>query len=99
MEETKGQVERLEVIFKKLEVSPKVKVCKAMEGLCVEGKDLMAETVINVEAVAPRSPGVMEIRPRNHVDDLHFAISIDNLRIAGVSQIFRVALQQQSSDD
>jgi len=43
LEETKGQVERLEMIFKKLETSPKGKVCKAMEGLLAEGKDLMAE--------------------------------------------------------
>jgi len=31
------------MIFKKLETSPKGKVCKAMEGLLAEGKDLMAE--------------------------------------------------------
>lgn len=41
--ETKVQVERLEKIFKKLDVSPKGKTCKAMEGLLEEGKDLMAE--------------------------------------------------------
>lgn len=41
--ETKGQVDRLEKIFKKLDVNPKGKHCKAMEGLLEEGKDLMAE--------------------------------------------------------
>jgi ferritin-like metal-binding protein YciE len=43
LEETEGQVERLDKIFKKLDVSPKGKTCKAMQGLLEEGKDLMAE--------------------------------------------------------
>ncbi len=43
LEETKGQVERLEQIFKDLGVSPLGKKCKAMEGLLEEGQDVMAE--------------------------------------------------------
>jgi ferritin-like metal-binding protein YciE len=43
LEETEGQVERLEKIFKKLDVSPKGKTCKAMEGLLEEGKEVMEE--------------------------------------------------------
>lgn len=43
LEETKVQIERLETIFTELEVSPKGKKCKAMEGLLEEGKDIMAE--------------------------------------------------------
>ncbi len=41
--ETKVQIERLETIFADLEVSPKGKKCKAMQGLLEEGKDVMAE--------------------------------------------------------
>jgi ferritin-like metal-binding protein YciE len=41
--ETKGQIERLETIFKTLDVSPKGKPCKAMEGLIAEGKELLEE--------------------------------------------------------
>jgi ferritin-like metal-binding protein YciE len=41
--ETEIQIERLDEIFKGLDVSPKGKTCKAMEGLLAEGKDLMAE--------------------------------------------------------
>lgn len=41
--ETKVHIERLDTIFKKLDASPKGKVCKAMEGLLEEGKDVMAE--------------------------------------------------------
>jgi ferritin-like metal-binding protein YciE len=43
LEQTRGQVERLETIFKKLGASPKGKKCKAMEGLIDEGSELMAE--------------------------------------------------------
>ncbi|MCE9531527.1 MAG: ferritin-like domain-containing protein [Planctomycetes bacterium] len=43
LEETRGQVERLEQIFLKLDESPKGKKCKAMEGLLEEGKDVMEE--------------------------------------------------------
>ena len=43
LEETKGQVERLEQIFKALDESPKGKKCKAMEGLVEEGKEVMEE--------------------------------------------------------
>jgi ferritin-like metal-binding protein YciE len=40
---THGHVERLEKIFKMLEISPKGKKCKAMEGLLEEGKEVMSE--------------------------------------------------------
>jgi ferritin-like metal-binding protein YciE len=43
LEVTRGQVERLERIFKELGVSPKGKKCKAMEGLIEEGKEVMEE--------------------------------------------------------
>jgi ferritin-like metal-binding protein YciE len=43
LEETRGQVRRLEQIFKKLDASPKGKKCKAMEGLIEEGKEVMGE--------------------------------------------------------
>ena len=43
MAETTHQVERLETIFKKLDVSPKGKVCHAMKGLLEEGKEAISE--------------------------------------------------------
>jgi len=56
LEETKGQIERLEKIFKKLDASPKGKTCKAMEGLIEEGKELMEEdaepTVMDAALIA-----------------------------------------------
>lgn len=43
LEETRGQVSRLDEIFKHLEASPRGKKCKAMEGLIEEGKELIEE--------------------------------------------------------
>jgi ferritin-like metal-binding protein YciE len=43
LEETRGHVARLEKIFKKLDISPKGKKCKAMEGLVEEGAEVMGE--------------------------------------------------------
>src|SRR6188474_2157560 len=47
LEETEGQIERLEKIFKQLDISyAKVEKCKAMEGLIVEGKAIMEEGLV-----------------------------------------------------
>lgn len=43
LKETRGQVERLEQVFASLEVNPRGKKCKAMEGLVEEGAELMEE--------------------------------------------------------
>ena len=43
LEQTKGQVQRLEQIFQKLEESPKGKKCKGMEGLIEEGSEVIEE--------------------------------------------------------
>jgi ferritin-like metal-binding protein YciE len=44
LEETEGQIQRLESIFKQLDISyARVEKCKAMEGLIEEGKEIMEE--------------------------------------------------------
>ncbi len=43
LDETKGQVERLEQIFEALDESPKGKTCKAMKGLVEEGSEILDE--------------------------------------------------------
>jgi ferritin-like metal-binding protein YciE len=43
LEETRGQVARLDTIFADLGVGPKGKKCKAMEGLIEEGKEILEE--------------------------------------------------------
>jgi ferritin-like metal-binding protein YciE len=43
LEVTRKQVERLDQIFSELEVTPRGKKCKAMEGLIEEGKEVLQE--------------------------------------------------------
>ena len=43
LDQTMGQIERLEKIFEKLGKSPKGKTCKAMEGLVEEAAELLKE--------------------------------------------------------
>lgn len=43
LEQTKGQVQRLETIFQSLNQSPKGKKCMGMEGLVKEGSEVMEE--------------------------------------------------------
>jgi ferritin-like metal-binding protein YciE len=43
LEQTKGQVQRLETIFQSLDESPKGKKCMGMEGLVKEGSEVMEE--------------------------------------------------------
>ena len=42
-QQTERQVERLEKIFEGLDLAPRGKKCKGMEGLLEEGKDMMEE--------------------------------------------------------
>lgn len=44
LEETKGQVSRLEEVFELLGAKPTSKLCKAMEGLVKEGDEAIEET-------------------------------------------------------
>ena len=43
LEETQGQIERLEQVFEKLDTRARGKLCHAMEGLVEEAKDMMEE--------------------------------------------------------
>jgi ferritin-like metal-binding protein YciE len=43
LEETRGQVERLEQVFESLDVAKRAKPCEAMEGLVSEGKEIIEE--------------------------------------------------------
>jgi len=56
LEQTKGQVQRLEQIFEKSGRPARGKKCKAMEGLIEEGKELMEEdaeeNVLNAGLIA-----------------------------------------------
>jgi len=43
LEQTKGQIERLEKVFGLIDKAPRAEHCKAMEGLIAEGSELLEE--------------------------------------------------------
>src|SRR6185312_8440606 len=43
LEETEGQVERLEAVFKEIDAPPQGKTCDAIMGILDEGKEIMSE--------------------------------------------------------
>ena len=43
LQETKGHQQRVEEVFDLFEEKPKTKVCKGMQGIIEEGKEMMAE--------------------------------------------------------
>jgi ferritin-like metal-binding protein YciE len=43
LEETRGQIERLEQVFEELDLKPRGKHCSGMAGILEEGKELMGE--------------------------------------------------------
>src|ERR1700754_2804014 len=43
LEETEGQVERLEAVFEEIEAKPQSKTCDAIMGILDEGKEIMSE--------------------------------------------------------
>jgi ferritin-like metal-binding protein YciE len=44
LQQTKGHIERLEMIFQNLGVQPGGKTCKAMKGIISEGEEMIKET-------------------------------------------------------
>ena len=43
LEETEGQIERIESAFESIDVKPRAKTCEAMSGIIEEGKEVMEE--------------------------------------------------------
>lgn len=60
LEETRTQIERLEKIFKILEISPKGKTCEGMKGVLKEGSEVLEET----EAGAVRDAAMISAAQR-----------------------------------
>ncbi len=43
LEETKGQIQKLEQVFEMIDVKPKKEICQAMKGILEEGEKIMGE--------------------------------------------------------
>ena len=53
LEETRGQVERLEQVFDKLDTRSRGKPCQAMQGLIEEAKEMMEEIKTRRSSTSP----------------------------------------------
>lgn len=94
LEQTKGHVSRLEQIFETLGASPRGKKCKAMEGLCEEGAEMLAEE----GADSVRDAGIIASAQRvEHYEMAAYGSTIAFARQMGHDEI--VALLQETLDE
>lgn len=94
LEQTKGHVSRLEQIFETLGASPRGKSCKAMEGLCEEGAEMLAEE--GEDSV--RDAGIIASAQRvEHYEMAAYGSTIAFARQMGHDEI--VALLQETLDE
>lgn len=94
LEQTKGQVARLEEIFGMLDTSPRGKKCKAMEGLCEEGAEMVDEE--GEDQV--RDAGIIASAQRvEHYEIAAYGSTIAFARLMGHDEI--VAILEQSLEE
>ena len=78
LEETRGQVERLEQVFELLDVTKRAKPCAAMEGLISEGQEIIEE----VEDPEVRDAGLIVANQK-----------VEHYEIAGYGSLVAMAKQ------
>jgi ferritin-like metal-binding protein YciE len=83
LEETRGQVDRLEQVFELLEVGKRSKRCEAMEGLIEEGRELIDEV---------KEPKVLDAAL------IMSAQKVEHYEIAGYGALVTLASQLGRSD-
>ena len=83
LEETQGQVERLEQVFELLDLSKRSKRCEAMEGLITEGQEVIEE----VEDPEVRDAGLIVA-----------AQKVEHYEIAGYGSVIAMARQLGKTD-
>jgi ferritin-like metal-binding protein YciE len=94
LEETKGQVDRLEKIFEELDKSPGRKKCKGMEGLLEEGSELIEEEPEQVVLDA----GLISAAQRvEHYEIAAYGTAVEWARILGYAKAEK--LLQQTLDE
>ena len=95
LEETKGQVDRLEKIFEELDKSPGRKKCKAMEGLLEEGSELIEEEPEQVVLDA----GLISAAQRvEHYEIAAYGTAVEWARILGYTKVEKL-LQQTLEEE
>jgi ferritin-like metal-binding protein YciE len=94
LEQTKGQVARLEQIFEMLDTSPRGKKCKAMEGLCEEGAEMVGEDGEDIV----RDAGIIAVAQRvEHYEIAAYGSTIAFARQMGHDEI--VAILEETLDE
>ena len=94
LEETKGQVDRLERIFKELDVAPGRKKCVGMEGLLEEGSELVSEE----PDPAVLDAGVITAAQRvEHYEIAAYGTAVEWARLLGYSKAEK--LLQETLDE
>lgn len=99
LEETKGQVERLEQIFEELEEKPRGHKCKAMEGLLEEGKEIMqadAEDAVRDAALIAACQRVEHYEIAGYGSARTFA---QHLGLDSVVELLEATLEEEKNAD
>lgn len=99
LEQTKGQVTRLEQVFEMLGESPRGKKCKAMEGLCEEGAEMISEAGQDVV----RDAGIIAAAQRvEHYEIAAYGSTIAFARLMGhekIAVILHQTLDEEKAAD
>lgn len=99
LEETEGQIERLQDVFGELDKTPRSKHCAAMEGLIEEGKEIMEEDA------EPEVLDAMLIAAAQKVE--HYEIATygtlrtwaEQLGMTKVAQLLEETLEEEKATD
>ena len=99
LEETQGQIERLEEVFKMIERPVRGKKCKAMVGLTEEGKELMDE---NAEPEVLDAGLICAAQKVEHYEIAAYGTLIEWARVLGYDSavgLLEQTLQQEKAAD
>jgi ferritin-like metal-binding protein YciE len=99
LEQTEGQVRRLEQACEHLDVSPRGKKCAAMEGLVEEGKELIEE---EMEPAVHDAALIAAAQKVEHYEIASYGTAItwaERLGLEEVAQLLRETLDEEKATD
>lgn len=94
LEETRGQVDRLETVFTTLDVRTRAKPCEAMEGLIEEAKEILEE---GLEPEVLDAALIAAAQKVEHYEIASYGTMVAYAKILGQTEIVR--LLQQTLDE
>lgn len=90
LDETKGQVKRLEAAFKALKLKPQAVKCEAMNGLLKEAKEIMEET----EPGAVRDSGIIAAAQKvEHYEIASYGTLATYAKLLGEKEVMKLLLE------